>query len=125
MMGLSKDQQKEIQTLEKQGLKRFMVGEVQEQVVLHTVFAKTANDAVKLVIGGAGRPAGLEGPTTLFHLAKEIGLTENYKQGDFAKAFAALRNKVAEMQQQKRIVTPNSGDKRIIVPTVVPPKDLR
>lgn len=119
IVGAHTDKSTDLEKMEAQGLKRFMVGEVQETVKLSTVYAKDVNDAVKIVLHGEGRAAGFEGPNTIFHLAKEIGLDKNYEQGTFTKAFNQMRLQVMQRQRAEE-----EKEKKIIVPDIVPPTDL-
>jgi len=96
-MGISKDQKKELQLLEGQGLKRYMVGLLLESVECKTIYAKNPEDAVKLVTEKKqGTAAGFEGPRVLGVMSKEIGLNSKTKDMKFLASWDKLRKEMAE-----------------------------
>jgi hypothetical protein len=66
--------------MEAQGLKRFKVGVISARADMVTIYAKSGEDAVKLVMEGdpeqfgerQGRPAGFEAPIEITAIAREM-----------------------------------------------------
>jgi hypothetical protein len=117
-MGMSKEQTVEVKKLEEQGLKRYMVGIVSEVIERKTVYAHDPDEARQRIEQGQGAHAGQEG-RVLGIISKEIGLDHNYSQGEFFKMYDALQAQIA-----KKIQEGQEHQGRIIVPKLVPPKDL-
>ena len=105
-----------LEQVEGEGKKLYRVGIVQQTVSMKQVFASDPEEAGRLIVEGHGVNVGIEGPVSMGIITMETGLGQ-YKQGAFLKAFNST---MANMLKDK----PPADTPRIIVPSIVPPKDI-
>lgn len=96
------------------GKKRFKVGVVIRHVQIRTIWANSAQEAVRLVIeDNQGRPAGTEGPE--MHVALAMPIDDPFSFLEILK----------NMESQPPPPEPKKPDGKIIIPGFIPPDDIR